>query len=290
VNEADAIRQMNEQLDRLLAQDGPSKDGASQPGWQAVASRLAVLPELLPAPDAAFEHRVWRQIQAAERTGQPKRSVWPGRRRWSLRWLAPAAALLLLVLLVLPGPRAAVGNWMARFRLGQVAVVVAPEATQRPALTARSQSFTDLAAAQQATDFPLLAPGYLPAGYQLDTVTSVVYDQLPAWLQPLYVETSYRPLDAPAGPIYALLRQYNAQTAGNASLDQIEFLSDEVRSSREIVLDDGAVAVLIEFRTGDPALKELIWQHDGMTFDLGSQVLSGEELVRIAESLGNAQQ
>lgn len=284
MKEADAIRQMNEQLDRLLAQDGRGKDSAPQPGWQAVASRLAALPELLPAPDAAFERRVWRQIQSVEQAGQAMHSA-----RWSLRWLAPAAVLLLLVVLVLPGPRAAVGNWMARFRLGQVDVVVAPEVTVRPALAARPQSFADLAAAQQATDFPLLAPGYLPAGYQPATVTSVAYDQLPAWLQPLYVEASYRPLDAPAGPIYALLRQYNAQTAGNVSLDQIEFQSAEVRSSHEVVLDDGAVAVLLEFRTGDPALKELIWQHDGMTFELRSQVLSNEELVRIAQSLGDAQ-
>jgi hypothetical protein len=290
VNEADAIRQMNEQLDRLLARDEPGKDGAPQPGWQAVASRLAALPELLPAPDAAFERRVWRQIEAVERTGQARRSAWPGRGRRRLLWLAPAAALLLLLVLVLPGPRAAVGNWMARFRLGQVDVVVAPEATERPALAAQPRTFADLAAAQQATDFPLLAPGQLPAGFYLDGVTSVAYDQLPAWLQPLYVEASYRPLDAPPGPVYMLLRQYNAHVAGNVSLDQIEFQSADVRSTREIVLGDGAVAVLLEFRTGDPVLRKLIWQYDGMTFDLSSQVLSSEELVRIAQSLGNVQQ
>jgi hypothetical protein len=255
-----------------------------------VASRLAALPDLLPTPDAAFQRRVWRQVEAIERAGQAKRSAWPGRERWRLLWLAPAAALLLLLVLVVPGPRAAVGNWMARFRLGQVDVVVAPEATERPALAARPQSFADLAAAQQATDFPLLAPGQLPDGYHLEMVTSVAYDQLPAWLQPLYVETSYRPLDAPPGPIYMLLRQYNAHVAGNVSLDQIEFQSAEVRSTREIALGDGTVAVLLEFRTGDPVLKKLIWQHDGMTFDLSSEVLSGEELARIAQSLGSAPQ
>ena len=47
----------------------------------------------------------------------------------------------------------------------------------------------------------------------------------------------------------------------------------------------GAPAVLLEFRHSDPPLRELIWEHDGMTLELWSATLSEDEIVRVAESV-----
>ena len=202
-----------------------------------------------------------------------------------LRFLAPFAVLAVALLVLLPGPRAAVGNWMARIRLGRVDLVLAPEPTPRSVLVASSQDFASLGEAEQAAGFHVLAPAYLPAGYDLTAVQSVSYEQLPVWMRPLYVESTYRPERAKPEQVYALLRQFNARQAGGVQIGEIEYQSQDIRSTRALTLAHGAPAVLLEFRQPDPSLRELIWEHDGMTLELWSATLSEDELVRVAESL-----
>lgn len=287
-------RCFSQQLDQLLQPTPHSSFDSAATGASgldnallATAERLAALPTLLPPPDPAFEQRVWARLRASEAApDRPRRPML----RLGWQWLAPVAALLLLVVLVLPGPRQALGNWMARFRVGGVEVAVAPEETARPQLAGRSQVYASLADAEGDAGFALLRPAYLPAGYSLDTVVAVSFDGLPVWMRPLYVEAAYRPADArPEVDYYATLRQFNAGRTGAIQVGQIEFQSEAVRTAQDITLPNGLPAVLIEFDSDqgrdDVVLRQLIWEQDNMTLELWSQVLPMAEMLRIAASL-----
>jgi hypothetical protein len=282
---------LSQYLDRLL--DKTALDDLD-PGMLETAARLAALPELMPPVEPAFEQSVWNRLNRLAAEERPSTGLLGG--RWSmpslsLRWLAPVAALLLIVVLVLPGPRQVLGNWMARFRLENVQVVVAPEQTVRPELAARRQVYDSLAEAADAAGIHLYQPGFLPADYGLASVLSVSYDALPLWLQPLYVESSYRPSQADENVnYYAVVRQFNARRSGPGGIDEIEYQSEAVQTAREILLNDGRhPAVLMEFkdssRDDQPVLRELIWEQEGITFELWSEKLSLEEMTLIAESM-----
>ncbi|MEA3334393.1 MAG: hypothetical protein U9R25_00670 [Chloroflexota bacterium] len=257
-------------------------------GTVETAARLAALPTLLPDADPVFGQRVWARLQAIETQAESSQRKlawsWPG--GFNLRWLAPVAALLLVIVLVLPGPRQALGNWMARFSLGSVDVAVAPEETVRPALAATEMAFDTLAAAEERSGFELRAPSFLPHGYRLTGVDMVTYGALPLSLQPLYVESRYEP-DYPAGDVgfYAVLRQFNGRLPSGDSPSRIEFQSQDVHSVNEIVIGEGLPAVMLEVGPPSQVLRQLVWQHDGVTLELWSQVLTQEEMLRIAESL-----
>ncbi len=269
-------------------QAGLRRQFPSNSGMTQAIARLSALPVLLPAPDAAFEQRVWQRVRAVDQAGGQSRRLALGLSTpagMRLRFLVPFAVLALALLVLLPGPRAAVGNWMARIRLGRVDLVLAPEPTPRSVLVASSQDFASLGAAEQAAGFHVLAPAYLPAGYDLTGVQSVSYEQLPVWMRPLYVESTYRPERAKPEQVYVLLRQFNARQAGGVQVGEIEYQSQDIRSTRALTLTHGAPAVLLEFRQSDPPLRELIWEHDGMTLELWSATLSEDEIVRVAESV-----
>lgn len=294
-------RRFNQELDQLLhrppAGDTDAAGGANpvDSTLLAAAERLAALPSLLTAPDPAFEQRVWARVRAVEtaanRRGRPMpRMGWPLIRIEGWRWLAPAAALLLVILLVLPSPRQVLGNWMARFRVGAVEVAVAPEETVRPQLAGHSQVYASLAEAEAAAGFSLLKPAYLPAGYRLHAVEAVSFDGLPLWMQPLYVEADYRPAGAhPDVGYYAALRQFNAGRPGEIRVGQIEFQSEAVRNAVDVSLASGLPAVLVEFDSDQGRnhvlLRQLIWEQENMTLELWSQVLPVAEMLRIASSV-----
>ena len=259
------------------------------PEMTQAVHRLVALPVLLPAPEASFEQRVWQRVRAAQqpadRRPRPGRA-WPavfGHLRWGL--LAPLAVVLVLLLALLPGPRAAVGNWMARIRLGKLDLVLAPEPTARPTLVANTLDFGSLDEAENVVGFHLLSPGVVPAGFELTGIQSVSYDQLPAWLQPLYVESVYRSSGGEPDQDAARLRQYNARQAGGVQIGEIEYQSEDVQAARRLTLAQGAPAVLLVFRDRTPPLRELVWEHDGMTFELWSAVWTEDEMIRVAESL-----
>ncbi len=297
MNERDAAMQLSEVLDQLVSKaDSGSADPAGRPaapvsldsGMTQAIARLSALPVLLPTPDAAFEQRVWQRVRAVDQAERQRRRPalgFPAPAGMRLRFIVPFAVLALALLVLLPGPRAVVGNWMARIRLGRVDLVLAPEPTPRSVLVASSQDFASLGAAEQAAGFHVLAPAYLPAGYDLAGVQSVSYEQLPLWMRPLYVESTYRPERVKPEQVYVLLRQFNARQAGGVQVGEIEYQSQDIRSTRPLTLTHGAPAVLLEFRHSEPPLRELIWEHDGMTLELWSATLSEDELVRVAESV-----
>lgn len=285
MNERNEAEAFNRQLELLLA-----GELSADSDLLAAAQRLAALPELLPPPDPQFEGRVWTRVRRAQ-TRRPERF---GRLGWrprpGLRWLAPLAALLLAVIVLLPGPRQALGNWMAHFRIGGVQVAVVPEETVRPSLVATVQEFASLAQAERAAGLPLLQPGYLPPAYGVRSVQAVTYTALPAWMQPLYVEITYGPTgDDASRSTYALLREYNAGRPGQIKVGQIEFQSQTVHQAQELTLPNGLPAVLVELESGQGGegvvFRQLVWQQGGRTVELWSETLPVEELVRIAGSL-----
>lgn len=286
-------RDLSDNLSQFL--DNTGSDAATpvdlDAGLALAAARLAALPDLLPKPEPAFERQVWSRLRRIQNDQ-------PARRRWSwsvtrplrLRWLLPVAGALLVILLVLPGPRQVLGDWMARFSVGDVQVVVSPEVTSRPVLASREDQFDSLADAAQAAGYALLEPAYLPPGYHLSGVTSVSFDQLPVWMQPLFVEASYRPDDAQTHiGYYAVLREYTTARSGQTGLDAIEFQAEAVHAASDVVLGNGQRGVLLEFEPdeGDDrvVLRQIIWEQDGMTLELWSQVLPPDEMMRIAESV-----
>ena len=90
-----------------------------------------------------------------------------------------------------------------------------PAPTPRSVLAASSQDFASLGAAEQAAGFHVLAPAYLPAGYDLTTVQSVSYEQLPVWLRPLYVGSTYRPERPRPEQVYVQLRPFTPRQSGD---------------------------------------------------------------------------
>jgi len=288
LNERQRARLFDERLEQLLQGQAPDALNGQDAGLLAAAGRLRRLPDLLPAANATFEDEVWARMRAVK----PARSGWL---RWpvlqpvNLAWLAPLAALLLIVLLILPGPRQAFATWAASFRLGRVQVAVTPEDTSRAPLTAQGQVFASFAGAEAAAGFDLLEPAWLPAGYELTQVENVSYEGLPAWLRPLYVEASYRPAAVdPLVSYYAMLREFNAAQQGDIQVGQIEFPPETVRTARDVTLASGLPAVLVEFEgvaEETPALRQIIWEQDGLTLELWSQVLSEAEMLQIVASV-----
>ena len=308
---------MNEKDLAAMLSSTSAKPQGPEDELLATAARLAALPDLLPPLDAAFERRVWDRLHAIEAADQQTRRLprrllgWlppqiggqsarggarldPASAKgqiWRGWLLAPAAALLVLALLLLPGARQAVATWMASFRLGDILVSVRPEPLPtRPQLTGTAMHFTDLAQAEAAAGFDLVEPTYLPAGYVLTDLEAVSHAQLPASLRPLYVQTSYRP-DAGLDHVlyYLVLRVYNANRSDDVRIGEIEVGSETVRRASDITLPDGSPGVLVEFEgdkaDGQVVLRQVIWQHNGLTLELWSQVLPVDELLRIASSV-----
>lgn len=285
VNEKDQSRHFNAFLDQWTGQPGAAPEAPDgMADLAAVAGRLFALGDSLPPPDAAFEQRVWRQVR---QTQQPARraGILDSLTGMRLRWLAPIAAVILLVVLVLPGPRMALANWMASFRLGGVDVVVSPEPTERTALTDQHQVFESLAAAQQSTGMTLAAPGYLPTGYSFSGAEAISFEELPVWMRPLFVESRYEQAAGESTGPYLLLRQYNASQTSQSQLGELEYQSEDVGDVQQVTLSDGTPAVLLVLGQNKQPLHELIWQRGGVTFELWSNALTAGELQRVAESV-----
>lgn len=278
MNEKEQSHQFNLFLDQLSSRSVATQEAPAEVAdLVAVAGQLLAVRDSLPSPDTAFEQRVWRQVRRAQ---QPDH-----RPRLRLRWLAPIAAAILLVVLALPGPRSALSNWMASIRLGTVDVVVAPEVTERPALTDQRQVFDSLAAAGQATGLSLAAPGHLPPGYAFARAEAISFAELPLWMQPLFVESRYELAGGDPSGAYLLLRQYNASRSGQSPLGELEYQSADVDGVQQVTLGDGTPAVLLFLGQSDQPLLELIWQRDAVTFELWSNDLPADELQRVAQSV-----
>lgn len=283
MNEKEQSRRFNAFLDAWPHVPGVTPDAPDgMADLVAIAGQIFAVRDQLPQPTVAFEQRVWRQVRQADQPA-PRTGIFDVLTGMRFRWLAPIAAVILLVVLVLPGPRTVLSNWMASFQLGSVDVVVSAEPTVRAALTDQHQVFDSLAAAEQSTGMALAAPDYLPAGYELAGAEAISFTELPVWMQPLFVESRYLFDDT----AYLLLRQYNATQSGQSQLGELEYQSEDVDDVQQVTLNGETPAVLLVLGQSDQPLHELIWQQDGVTFELWSNALPADELQRVAESVNS---
>ncbi|MEZ4767103.1 MAG: hypothetical protein R2844_01590 [Caldilineales bacterium] len=283
MNEKEQARQFSAFLDVWMhSPDAPPDAPDGMADLAAVAGDLFAVRTHLPAPPPAFEQRVWRQVRQVEKPAR-RAGLLGSLPELRLRWFAPVAAAILLVVLVLPGPRMALSNWMGSIQLGSVDVVVSPDPAVRPVLSDQHQLYDSLEAAAEATGLALAAPASLPSGYAPDRYEAVSFAELPVWMQPLFVESRFVSADDPSE--YLLLRQYNASRSDQSQLGQVEFQSKDVDETRQLTMSDGTPAVLLVIGQSDPPLQELIWQQDGVTFELWSNALPVDDLQRVAESV-----
>jgi len=276
-------------LDRWLA-------GEATPGNEAEASmstaarRLARLPELLPAPDQGLRERV---LGAARPTKQP-----PQRATTIWRALAPAlAAILVLVAIGLfyPPGKAALAAFAARFGLGPFAVDVTPQPGSGGDRydIAVGQKLATVDEAQALAGFSLVIPTHLPAGYSLQSVVAVSYEEMPEWIpQPFYVELHYGPQDEPE-LYHVTLREFGLVLSEGSYLRRIRevnFGSDDVRQAEEVQVRGMPAALLT--MAGDsstPPLRRLIWRQGDAMLELLSQTMSAQEMLEVAEHVESVQ-
>lgn len=249
----------------------------------AIARQLARLPALLGPVNPALEQRVMRQVQAANRS-----TGWAPRFR--LAWvIAGLVAVLLAVMLLSPVGQTAVGSFLAVFRLGRTEVRIGPAytpsalpATVVASHTAVLESLT-LAEAQAQLAFAIPQPTYLPAGYQLKTVQSYTYPDLPAWVsQPFFVELHYA--DRQEGEL--ILRVYSTMLGSEASISALNFQAGPIQDVRNVDVN-GQPGVLLQLGSDrlDFAWQEVVWEQDELIVALSSAHLTEGDLLRIARSV-----
>jgi hypothetical protein len=208
--------------------------------------------------------------------------------------------LLLLTLLVSPAARA-----FADEQFRQIGALIfrqadadpaSSEATATPPLptvpapgdTNPPQNATLLEDASRLAGFTVLAPSYLPEGYQVDNVWSIDRQE-----SGIYVVSSFRNA---AKNQFLLLNQI--QYGSGASFEQTygdnEQLSDISVRDKKGVWITGRLMTDPTDRTVDlqtePTLHAtnwLVWQEGGITYALFGNGLSQTEMIRIAESLGD---
>lgn len=157
-----------------------------------------------------------------------------------------------------------------------------------PGDTTPPQQTSLLEDASRLAGFSVVAPGYLPEGYEVDTVWSIDRRE-----SGIYVVSTFR--DA-AKQQFLLLNQirYAPGASFEQSLGSNETLSDvEVRGTAGLWITGRLMTDPTDHTVGmqaEPKLYEtdlLVWQEGDITYHLFGNGLSQAEMIRIAESLGD---
>ncbi len=278
-----AARQLSKHIEAMLHHaDEPEANGLLN-----TARQLARLGDLFGPPPPAFERRLTARVEArlAERPRRP--AAWLPRLAWAV-----AAALLLLAVILFTSPgQSVVARLMAVLRLGQTEVRVAPATTPvGPTLVADAEvTLSGLAEAQAAVSpCTLWLPTDLPPGYRLHRISSRHFDQLPDWVQPLFVDVVYR--HETPGVIWELAyRQYFVASGGLGTLEALAYAPEDFESLRQVTVG-GRPAVLLAKPSAAPVqpderILHLVWEGEGAVFTLTATELLPDELVRVAESV-----
>jgi hypothetical protein len=278
--ERKAAQRLSERIEMMLH----TTDDQEANDLLDTAQQLSRLGELFGPPDPAFERRLTAQIEARLAERSRRRVVWRPRLAWGA---AMAVVLVLAVLLTSPG-RAVVAELMAVIRLGQTEVRIEPETPNvaRTFTGAAEITLSGLPEAQ-ATVVPrtLQVPAYLPEGYQLHRVSTSHFDELPAWVQPLFINVTYRRRTAEI--IWELsYRQYFVSSDGAGTIRALTYPPEEVESVQEVSVG-GHPAVLLARQLTSPVqqILHLVWEGENAVFTLTTTELTSDELIRIAESV-----
>jgi hypothetical protein len=251
------------------------------------ARRLARLGDLFGPPDAAFERRLTARIEARLAERPRRRASWRPRLAWGI----VVGAVLVIAGLFTPPGQAVVARLAAVFQLGQTQVRVEPERTDLVrTFTATTEMPLPGLPEARATAMPrtFQVPAYLPDGYRLHRVSTSHFDELPAWVQPLFIDVTYR--RETAGFVWELAyRQYFVSSGGPGTIEALTYPPEEFESVREVIVG-GFPAVLLTKPSVSPVqpseqILHLVWERENAVFTLTATDLLPDELVRIAESV-----
>jgi len=281
--ERNAARRLSAQVEQLL----DIKDTPEEDDLLGTARKLARLNDLFGPPEPTFERRLTARIEA-HLAGRGRRRVG---RRPRLAW-AVAVALLFVVagLFTRPG-QAVMANLMAVFHLGRTEVRVEPEtATVARSFVGTADVTIPGLPEAQGTVVPrtLQVPAYLPPGYELHRVSTSHFDRLPAWVQPLFIDVTYR--HETAELVWHLYyRQYFVASGGEGTIRALTYPTEEFESVQPVTVGDRPAVLLIK-QPDNPVqpserLLHLVWEGENAVFTLTSSELSPDELVQIAESV-----
>jgi hypothetical protein len=283
IGERQAARRLSQRIETMLEMTEEQETD----GLLDTARQLARLGDLFGPPDAAFERRLAARVEARLDARPQRRAAW----RLRLAWGAALALLLVVAgLLTSPGQNV-VARLMAVFHLGQTEVRVEPETAPagRPFTATAEITLPGLPEAR-ATAAPriLQAPTYLPAGYRLHRISTSHFDELPAWVQPLFFDVTYRRETAEV--IRELsFRQYFVASGGPGTIRALTYPSEEFESVQEMTVGRRPAALLtrrLDALSGSSEqILHLVWEGADAIFTLTTTELSPDELVRVAESV-----
>lgn len=246
------------------------------------ARQLARLGDLFGPPDPAFERRLTAQIETRLAERPSRRAIWRPRLAWCF---AVTLALVLVGLLTPPG-QAVVAELMAVFHLGRTEVRVEPEtATVAHTFTATAEiAFPGLPQARATVEPRILqSPVYLPDGYRLHRISTSHFDDLPAWVQPLFIDLTYRRETAEF--VWELAyRQYFVASGGPGTIKALTYLPAEFESAQKVSVGDHPAVLFSKGPVTDRVL-HLVWEAEDAVFTLTATELAPDELIRVAESV-----
>jgi len=255
------------------------------------ARRLTHLGDLFGPPDPAFERRLAARIETRLAASPRRRAAW----RFRPAWAAAVALALVVVGLFTPPGRSVVAELMAIFSLGRTEVRVEPElAGDLRSFTATAEITLPGLPEAQATVEPrtLWVPASLPEGYRLHRLSTSHFDELPAWVQPLFVDVTYR-RETEEFVWELAYRQYFVASGGPGTIRALTYPPEEFESVEKVTVA-GRPAVLLSRspahsdQPGERVL-HLVWEGDNTVFTLTSSELSPDALVQVAESVSPCQ-
>ena len=282
-DERRAARQLSQRIETIL----DIKEVQEPDDLLDTARRLARLGDLFGPPGAAFERRLTARVEARLAERPRRRSGWRPR----LAWGVVVGAVLVIAGLFTPPGQAVVARLAAVFHLGRTEVRVEPErADLSRTFTATAETTLPGLPEARATAMPrtFQVPATLPDGYRLHRVSTSHFDELPAWVQPLFIDVTYR--RETAGFVWELAyRQYFVSSGGPGTIEALTYPPEEFESVREVKVG-GFPAVLLTKPAASPVqpseqVLHLVWERESAIFTLTATDLSPDELVRVAESV-----
>jgi hypothetical protein len=283
MGEQKAAQRLSERIEGML--DIKEKQEADD--LLDTAHRLAGLNDLFGPPNPAFEQRLTARIEARLAKRLQQRGSWHLR----LTWVGALAMLLIMVGLFTTPGRAVVAELMAVFRLGRTEVRVEPEiaSVDRTFTATAETTLSGLPEARVEVEPRILqVPTFLPQGYQLHRVSTSHFEELPAWVQPLFVDVIYQRETTEI--VWELaFRQYFVASGGLGTISALTYPPKEFESVLEVSVGDHR-AVLLTKRPVSPVqpseqILHLVWEGENTVFTLTSAELTRDEIVRVAESV-----
>jgi len=278
IDERLAARRLSEHIDAMRPRPGTEESD----DLLDVVSQLSRLGERLGPPALDFEQRLMARIEArlSETSRRPR-----------LAWAMVLVVALLVVGLFISSGQAALARLMAVFQLGQTQVRLEPGATELARLypTTAEATLASLAEAQSmVAPRILMTPIDLPSGYRLHRVSTSYFDDLPDWVQPLFIDVTYRREISEV--VWELAyRQYFVAPGGPGTIRALTYPPEEFESVQDMSVA-GRPAVLMSREPSESTLPgerllHLVWEGEQAIFTLTALDLTPDEIIRVAESV-----